>query len=85
MDAYASAVEAGRHPTLWRRWSLLDPQAGPDRLAKAGTIGSGPALVEADYLGAFPHPRWAIDPAGFNRRVHRVRPEVEGRFPEWLP
>lgn len=85
VDAYASAVEAGRHPTLWRRWSLLDPDAAPDRLAKAGTRGAGPALVESDYRGAFPHPRWAIDPAGFRTPVHRVRPEVEGRFPAWLP
>jgi len=85
VDAYASAVEPGRHPTLWRRWSLLDPDAGPDRLAKAGTSGSGPALTGSEYLGAFPHPRWAIDPGRFDRPVNRVRPETEGRFPEWLP
>jgi hypothetical protein len=83
--AYASAVESGRHPTLWRRWSLLDPAAGPHRLAKAGTGGSGPALEESHYLGAFPHPRWAIDPAGFRLKLYRVRPETEGRFPDWLP
>ncbi|NNC92061.1 MAG: glycosyltransferase family 2 protein [Acidimicrobiia bacterium] len=84
-DAYASAVESGRHPILWRRWSLLDPAAAPHRLAKAGTSGSGPALDEDDYLGAFPHSRWDIDPADFQLEVYRVRPEAEGRFPEWLP
>jgi hypothetical protein len=84
-EAYASAVESGRHPTLWRRWSLLDPAADPDRLAKAGTSGSGPALDESDYLGAFPHSRWAIDPAGFPLKLYRVRPETGGRFPDWLP
>jgi hypothetical protein len=84
-EAYGSAVESGRHPTLWRRWSLLDPAAGPHRLAKAGTSGSGPALDESDYLGAFPHSRWAIDPAGFETELYRVRPEADGRFPDWLP
>ena len=84
-DAYASAVESGRHPTLWRRWSLLDPAADPDRLAKAGTSGSGPTLEESTYLGAFPHSRWAIDPADFQRKLYQVRPETEGRFPDWLP
>lgn len=83
--AYASAVEAGRHPTLWRRWSVLDPAADPHRLAKAGTSGSGPALDKQDYLGAFPHSRWAIDPADFKLGLNRVRPEAEGRFPDWLP
>ncbi|NNL12292.1 MAG: glycosyltransferase [Acidimicrobiia bacterium] len=85
LDAYAAGVESGRHPMLWRRWSLLDPAAGPDRLAKAGTRGSGPVLKESDYLGAFPHTRWAIDERQFHRPVHRVRPETEGRFPDWLP
>lgn len=85
VDAYAAAVEADRHPTLWRRWSLLDPAAGPDRLAKAGTGGSGPPLDEADYRGAFPHPRWSIDPDRFPVPVYQVRPEAEGRFPDWLP
>jgi hypothetical protein len=85
LDAYGAGVESGRHPMLWRRWSLLDPAAGPDRLAKAGTRGSGPALKENDFLGAFPHSRWAIDETQFHRPVHRVRPEAEGRFPDWLP
>lgn len=85
LDAYGAGVESGRHPMLWRRWSLLDPEAGPDRLAKAGTKGSGPALKESGYLGAFPHSRWAIDETQFHRPVHRVRPETEGRFPDWLP
>ena len=85
LEAYAAAVESGRHPTLWRRWSLIDPAAHPDRLAKAGTVGAGPALQETDYLGAFPHSRWAIDESQFHRPVHRVRPETEGRFPDWLP
>ncbi len=85
LDAYGAAVEAGRHPMLWRRWSLLDPGAAPDRLAKAGTRGEGPSLTESDYRGAFPHPRWAIDETQFHRPVHRVRPETEGRFPDWLP
>jgi glycosyltransferase involved in cell wall biosynthesis/GT2 family glycosyltransferase len=84
-DAYAAAVESGRHPTLWRRWSLLDPRAGPDRLAKAGTRGAGPAFVETEYRGAFPHPRWSIDPDAFRLSVYQVRPETEGRFPDWLP
>ncbi|MGI9649146.1 MAG: glycosyltransferase [Acidimicrobiia bacterium] len=83
--AYAASVEAGCHPTLWRRWSLLDPAAGPDRLAKAGTRGAGPPLDESDYRGAFPHPRWSIDPERFPLEVYRVRPETEGRFPDWLP
>ena len=85
VDAYAAAVEVGHHPTLWRRWSLLDPAAGPDRLAKTGTRGSGPPLEEAGYLGAFPHPRWSIDPDQFPVPMHQVRPEAEGRFPDWLP
>jgi hypothetical protein len=83
--AYAAAVEAGQHPTLWRRWSLLDPAAAPDRLAKTGTRGAGARLDEAEYRGAFPHPRWSIDPDRFPVEVYRVRPEVEGRFPDWLP
>ncbi|MGI9611080.1 MAG: glycosyltransferase family 2 protein, partial [Acidimicrobiia bacterium] len=85
LDAYAAGVESGRHPMLWRRWSLLDPEAAPDRLAKAGTKGSGPVLSERAYLGAFTHSRWAIDESQFHRPVHRVRPETEGRFPDWLP
>ncbi|MDH3605483.1 MAG: glycosyltransferase, partial [Acidimicrobiia bacterium] len=85
VDAYGCAVEAGCHPVLWRRWSLLDPGADPHRLAKTGTRGAGPAVAEADYLGAFPHPRWAIDPGDFETPLYRVRPEVEGRFPQWLP
>jgi GT2 family glycosyltransferase len=84
-EAYAAAVESGRHPTLWRRWSLLDPAAAPHRLAKAGTGAAGPVLQEGDYLGAFPDPRWAIDESQFHRPVHRVRPETDGRFPDWLP
>lgn len=84
-DAYAVAVETGRHPTLWRRWSLLDPHAAPDRLAKAGTRGSGPPLREADYRGAFPDPRWSIDRDAYAVPVYQVRPETEGRFPTWLP
>lgn len=84
-DAYASAVEAGRHPVLWRRWSLLDPRAEPHRLAKAGTRGAGPPVAESDWLGAFPDERWAIDPGHFAVPLQRVRPEVEGRFPTWLP
>jgi hypothetical protein len=85
LEAYAVAVESGHHPTLWRRWSLLDPDAAPHRLAKAGTRGAGPVLQASDYLGAFPHARWAIDESQFHRPVHRVRPETEGRFPDWLP
>ena len=84
-DAYASAVEAGRHPTLWRRWSLLDPAAAPDRLATAGSHGAGPGLDEAEFRGAFPDRRWLIDTGRFKLPVHQVRPETEGRFPEWLP
>jgi glycosyltransferase involved in cell wall biosynthesis len=84
-EAYGAAVEAGRHPTLWRRWSLLDPRAGPDRLAKAGTRGTGPPMDEGDYRGAYPHPRWSIDPDAFRLPVYQVRPETEGRFPDWLP
>ncbi len=84
-EAYASAVESGRHPTLWRRWSLLDPDATPHRVAKAGTRGSGPALAASEYVGAFPHSRWSIDPTGYRHKVHRVRPESDGRFPDWVP
>jgi hypothetical protein len=84
-DAYAAAVEAGRHPTLWRRWCLLDPEASPGALVKAGTRGAGPPLTEAEYRGAFPHPRWAIDAGALVGPIYRVRPEVDGRFPDWLP
>ena len=84
-DAYAAAVESGHHPTLWRRWSLLDPGASPDRLVKAGTRGSGRALDEATYRGGFPDPRWSVDPGRFRLPLYQVRPETEGRFPDWLP
>ena len=83
--ASAAAVEAARHPTLWRRWCLLDPQASPESLIKAGPRAAGPPLTEADYRGAFPHSRWAIDPGALQGHIYRVRPEVEGRFPDWLP
>ena len=83
--ACASAPKPGRHPTLWRRWSLLDPAAGLWQVAKGATRGSGRPLVNGDYLGAFPHSRWSIDPSRFERRVRQVRPETEGRFPDWLP
>ena len=84
-DSYAAAVESGRHPMLWRRWSMLDPQAEPDGVVKAGTGGAGPPLDETAYLGAFPNPRWSVDSDRFKLPLRQVRPETEGRFPEWLP
>ncbi len=84
-EAYASAVTVGKHPMLWRRWALLDPTAELDGVALAGGEGDGPAVDEEAFVGAFPDPRWSPDPSAYRRRLYRVRPETEGKLPEWLP
>ncbi len=83
--AYAAVTTPGSHPVLWRSWGLLDPDADLEGVAEVTAVGDGPTVREADYLGAFPNPRWSVDPTAYRRRLHQVRPETEGTLPEWLP
>ncbi len=88
-DAMGARGSGSGPVVMWRRWTLLDPDAPHAGAVEAPAhVDTHPAPAESELrAGAYPTRGWTV-PAELETSslpVIRQRPEEEGAYPGWLP